>query len=132
VSDAGPEGVRLDKWLQVARAFKTRTQATHACSLGRVRVNGERVKPHRSLRVGDLVEIESGDWTRVLVVQLLRDRPVAKAEAPALYEDRSPPRPVRDTALARATRQHARREPGTGRPTKRDRRLIDRLREGDN
>ena len=131
MSDPGPEGVRLDKWLQVARAFKTRTQATNACSLGRVRVNGERVKPHRSLRVGDLVEITIGDWTRVLLVQLLRDRPVAKAEAATLYEDRSPPRPVRDSALARATRQHARREPGTGRPTKRDRRLIDRLREGD-
>jgi ribosome-associated heat shock protein Hsp15 len=124
-------GVRIDKWLQVARAFKTRSQATQACTLGRVRINGERAKPHRALRVGDLVEIESGDWTRILLVQLLRDRPVAKAEAATLYEDRSPPRPTRDPIENAAFRQHARRERGSGRPTKRDRRRIDRLRDAD-
>lgn len=121
--------VRLDKWLQVARAFKTRSQATRACALGRVRVNGERAKPHRSLRVGDVVEVAVGDWTRVLVVLVLHDRPVAKAAAPALYEDRSPPRPVRDPIERAATRLHAQRERGSGRPTKRDRRRIERLRE---
>jgi ribosome-associated heat shock protein Hsp15 len=71
--------VRLDKWLQVARMFKTRTQATHACDLGRVRVNGAPAKPHRALAVGDRVELEQGDWERVLMVRELRDRPVPKA-----------------------------------------------------
>lgn len=131
MSAPGPSSVRVDKWLQVARAFKTRSQATQACALGRVKVNGDRVKAHRALHLGDVVEIESGDWTRVWVVRELRDRPVAKAEAAALYEDRSPPRPTRDRIEAAAMRQHARRERGSGRPTKRDRRLIDRLRDGD-
>ena len=62
-------GVRLDKWLQVARAFKTRTQATKACTLGRVRVNGQVAKPHRALVLEDRVEVEKGDWIRVLVVK---------------------------------------------------------------
>ena len=123
-------GVRLDKWLQVARAFKTRSQATRACALGRVRVNDERAKPHRSLRVGDVVEVASKDWTRILVVQVLVDRPVPKAEAAALYEDRSPPRPSRDPIERAAKLPPARRERGSGRPTKRDRRRIERLREG--
>jgi ribosome-associated heat shock protein Hsp15 len=121
--------VRLDKWLQVARAFKTRSQATRACSLGRVRVNGERAKPHRSVRPGDRIEVEAGEVTRVLVVLVVKDRPVAKAEAASLFEDRSPPRPPRDPIERAASRLHARREPGAGRPTKRDRRRIERLRE---
>ena len=63
-------GVRVDKWLHVARVFKTRTQATHACDLSRVRVNGVAVKPHRSLVIGDRVEAEvTPEWTRILVVR---------------------------------------------------------------
>ena len=57
--------VRLDKWLQVARVFKTRTQATRACNLGRVRVNGQVVKPHRNLALEDEVEIEIRDWNQL-------------------------------------------------------------------
>src|SRR5205807_5475864 len=88
--------VRLDKWLQVARMYKTRTQATHACDLGRVRVNGQPAKPHRNLSLGDRVELQQGDWERVLTVRELRDRPVPKAEAAGLYDDQSPPRPAPD------------------------------------
>lgn len=118
--------VRLDKWLQVARMFKSRTQATHACDLGRVRVNGQPAKPHRQLEVGDRVELQQGDWERVLLVQELRDRPVAKALAAALYDDQSPPRPAPDP-LRRLLRQPpALRPAGTGRPTKKDRRDIER------
>ena len=75
----------------------------------RVRVNGEKAKPHRSLRIGDVVEVQVGDWNRVLVVKLLRDRPVAKAAAAELYEDRSPPRPTRDPIERAAIQRHARR-----------------------
>ena len=96
--------VRLDKWLQVARMFKTRTQATHACDLSRVRVNGQTAKPHRHLAPGDRVELTQGDWDRVLIVQELKDKPVPKAEAPPLYEDLSPPRPGSDP-LARLLRR---------------------------
>lgn len=119
--------VRLDKWLQVARAFKTRSQATRACNLSRVRVNGDVAKPHRNLVLEDRVEVQKGDWTRVLIVKELRDKPLPKAEAARLFEDQSPPPPTRDPLerLLRAT--PARREKGAGRPTKKDRRQIDSL-----
>lgn len=121
--------VRVDKWLQVARAFKTRTKATKACSLGRVRVNGDVAKPHRNLSIGDRVEVEIGDWTRVLVVQELRDKPVPKKEAARLYDDQSPPRPERQGWERLLHLPPVRRERGAGRPTKRDRREIDRWRD---
>jgi len=117
--------VRLDKWLHVARAFKTRTQATHACDLGRVTVNGSPAKPHRHLEVGDRVEVALGDWTRVLVVKELRDRPVAKAQAAELYDDQSPPRPVLDSLERLLRRPPAPREQGAGRPTKKERRDLE-------
>jgi len=119
--------VRLDKWLQVARMFKTRTQATHACDLGRVRVNGQSAKPHRQLAIGDRVELTQGEWDRILVVQDLKDKPVPKAEAPKLYEDQSPPRPAPDPLARMMRRPLATREAGAGRPTKKERREIDRF-----
>ena len=123
--------VRLDKWLQVARVYKTRTRATHACTLGRVQVNGERAKPHRQVRLDDKIEVDLGDWQRVLIVRELKDRPVAKADAVKLYEDLSGPRPKLD-AIDRAMRgPGVKREKGLGRPTKQDRRAMEKFfREG--
>jgi histidyl-tRNA synthetase len=65
--------VRLDKWLQVARMFKTRSQATAACTAGRVRVAGQPAKPHKRVEIGDRIEVGQGDWTRILVVRELLD-----------------------------------------------------------
>jgi ribosome-associated heat shock protein Hsp15 len=126
-----PVDVRLDKWLQVARVFKTRSQATRACSLGRVRVNGAPAKAHRPLAVGDRVEVALGERERILEVRGLRDRPVPKTEARELFEDHSPPPPPRDSLERLLARPPVRREPGAGRPTKRERRQIDRLRGDD-
>lgn len=120
--------VRLDKWLQVARVFKTRSKATNACDLSRVKVNGATAKAHRRLALDDKVEVEIGDWTRVLVVKKLRDRPVRKAEAPELYEDLSPPKPVMDEFERLMRRRPAAREKGAGRPSKKERRELERLR----
>ena len=120
--------VRLDKWLQVARMFKTRSQATRACKLSRVRVNGEVSKPHRRLALDDRIEVEKGDWLRILVVKELHDKPLPKKEVPRLFDDQSPPPPQRDPLdrLMRAT--PGKRERGAGRPTKKQRREIDRFR----
>lgn len=122
--------VRLDKWLQVARMFKTRTKATHACDLGRVKVNGQAAKPHRHLALGDRVELLQGTWERVLIVKELRDRPGPKAEAASLYEDLSPPKPAADPMARLLRRPPMLRDAGAGRPTKKDRREMDRLQEG--
>lgn len=120
--------VRLDKWLQVARVFKTRSQATRACGLSRVRVNGMVAKPHRTLDLEDRIEVTQGDWQRVLIVKELRDKTLPKAEAARVYEDLSPPRPVEDPFTRIQRRPGVHRETGAGRPTKRDRRLNDRWR----
>lgn len=120
--------VRLDKWLQIARAFKTRSQATRACSLGRVKVNGAAAKPHRRVDVDDRIEIEQRDWTRVLIVKALHDKPLPKAEAPRLYVDESPPRPAADPLRRLLRSPPARRDSGKGRPTKKERRQTDKLR----
>jgi ribosome-associated heat shock protein Hsp15 len=120
--------VRLDKWLQVAQVFKTRSRATAACERGHVQVNGTVAKPHRQLRVGDRLEVELGEWSRILVVRELRERSLPRAEARALYEDLSPPRPAPDPLARLLRRPPVARDPGAGRPTKRERRRLERER----
>jgi ribosome-associated heat shock protein Hsp15 len=120
--------VRLDKWLQVARVFKTRSQATRACNLNRVRVNGISAKPHKHLALDDRVEIEHREWIRILVVKELRDKTLPKAEAPRIFEDLTPPRPIPDPMERALGRRPAERDPGQGRPTKKERRQLDRWR----
>lgn len=118
--------VRVDKWLHVARVYKSRSLATRACQLSRVRVNGVAVKPHRVLAVGDRVEAEVGpDWTRVLVVRELAEKILPKVEVPRLFEDLSPPRPMADPVTRAMRRPPVLREKGTGRPTKKQRREIE-------
>jgi len=120
--------VRLDKWLQVARLFKTRSQATRACTLGQVSVDGQTAKPHRRVAIGDRIEVEKGDWKRILEVKVLRDKPLRKEEAAELYEDHSPPPPKLDPLERLMRARPAKREPGAGRPTKKQRREIDKFR----
>ena len=123
-----PEGraltVRVDAWLWAVRVFKTRTAATDACRGGHVKINGASVKASTPLKIGDRVEATVGERTRDLeVVELLQKR-VGPAVAIAAYVDHSPPPPPREEVLPPLFA----RERGAGRPTKRDRRLIDRVR----
>jgi ribosome-associated heat shock protein Hsp15 len=123
--------VRLDKWLHVACIYKTRTQATHAVDLNRVRVNGQPAKPHRLLVLGDRLDITQGDWNRVLIVKELREKQVSKEEARTLYEDQSPPRPSADPLQRLLRRAPVQREAGAGRPTKKERRDMERWEDGE-
>jgi ribosome-associated heat shock protein Hsp15 len=122
------DGTRIDKWLWAARFFKTRSLATEAVERGRVRLNDERCKPSRSLKPGDLLDIDNGStqW-QVRVLGLSEQRgpaPVARQlyeETPAGIERRE----------QQAERQRLFTEPADairGRPTKRDRRVLDRSR----
>lgn len=122
--------VRLDKWLQIARVFKTRSQATRACNLSRVRVNGVIAKAHRNLALEDTIEVELGHWKRVLVVKELRDKILPKKEVPRIFEDQSPPKPEMDPLERLMRRRPVQREKGLGRPSKKERRELDRLRGG--
>ena len=115
------DSVRLDRWLCAARIFKSRTQASLACSGGHVRVNDLRVKPGSALRVGDEVWVQKPRRLYVLEVVALGDKRLAPALARDLYADHSPPPPPKEEVVLE-------RERGAGRPTKRDRRRMDRFR----
>lgn len=124
-------GIRLDKWLQVARVFKTRSQATRACTLSRVKVNDQTAKPHRNLELEDKVEVEFGDWSRVLLVKELRDKILPKKEASRVYEDHSLPKPTLDPLERLMRKAPVVREKGLGRPSKKERRQMERFRKGE-
>jgi ribosome-associated heat shock protein Hsp15 len=118
------ESVRLDRWLWAARVFKTRGLAAAACDGGKVDVNAQAAKPAKPLRPGDVVRVTLAQGRhRTLKVARLDDRRGSATVARALFEDLTPPEPPR-TRLAPPPR----REAGAGRPTKRERREIDRLR----
>ncbi len=115
------DSVRVDRWLCAARIYKSRAQATEACVGGHVRVNGNRTKPHHALRIGDEVRVQKLRSLRVLEVVGLADKRLSPPQARELYQDHSPPPPPREERLKT-------REPGAGRPTKRDLRRLQRLR----
>jgi len=117
------ERVRVDRWLWAVRLTRTRSGAAQACRAGHVQVNGARAKPASPVKVEDTVRVRVGGRERVVeVVRLIETRVGAELAAACLI-DRSPPPPPRDP-LDRA----GRRDPGMGRPTKRDRRRLDRTR----
>lgn len=121
----GVESIRVDAWLWAVRLYKTRSAATAACRGGQVRVNRTAAKASTSVKVGDRVEART-DRDRILEVVRLVEKRVGAAIAATCYLDTSPPVPV----VTREPRVFV-REPGSGRPTKRERREIDRLRSRD-
>jgi ribosome-associated heat shock protein Hsp15 len=119
------DSIRIDKWLWAARVFKTRSLASNACDGGKVDVNDQSVKPAKNVRPGDNVKVTLAQGRRrILKVVALSDRRGSASIAATLYEDLTPPEPPR-VRLAPPPY----RPPGAGRPTKRERRTIDRLRE---
>jgi ribosome-associated heat shock protein Hsp15 len=127
------QSVRLDVWLDVACVFKTRSQAQTACKRGRVEVNGDRGKPHRSIRPGDTIRVRMpGGWYRMVEVVEIETTNVSKARARELYVDHTPPPSEEDLELRRMQRLSTppRRPRGAGAPKKRERRDLRRLKEG--
>jgi ribosome-associated heat shock protein Hsp15 len=123
----GPDSIRLDKWLWFARFFKSRTLATKFLEAGKARMRGTVVKPHARVRIDDVVTFALGGAVRVIRVRRLGTRRGPAVEARTLYEDMSPSRP----ATAAPTPEPFARDAGAGRPTKAERRAIDRLRTAD-
>lgn len=114
----------MDRWLWSVRVFKTRSIATEACKAGHVAVNRAVTKPATAVRVGDIVTIRFDGRDRVLEVSEVIDKRVGAPRAAGCYIDRSPPPPP-----AALTAPGLVRDRSAGRPTKRDRRLIERLRD---
>ncbi len=120
-----PDRVRLDKWLWAARFFKTRSLAVDAIDSGQVQVNGERVKPAKEVRLEMQVTVR-GHLARTVVVRGLSDVRRGAPEAARLYEE-TPESVAWREQEAERRRLAPQREPGEGRPTKRDRRQIRRF-----
>jgi ribosome-associated heat shock protein Hsp15 len=126
-----PPGVRLDRWLWAARWFKTRALAARALAGGKIRVNGERPKPARLVGPGDEVRIRRGPFEFHVVVRRVSEHRGAATVAQQLYEETAPSLEARARlALALKHQPHVTHD-GKGRPTKRDRRAVDRLKRSD-
>lgn len=115
--------MRVDKWLWAARFFKSRSLAAAACDGGKVDLNEQAAKPSRAVRPGDLVRVTLPRGKKLVRVVLLSERRGPGAQAALLYEDLTPPPPPREARIPPPVI----RPRGLGRPTKRERRLIDRL-----
>ena len=118
------DATRIDVWLWAVRMFKTRSLATTACKGGHVRINGNAAKPSSAVHVGDRVEARVHDRDRVLEVVRLIDKRVSAPLAAECLVDHSPPAPPREYVAPLFQRDR-----GTGRPTKKDRRRLDRFRD---
>ncbi|HEX7585028.1 MAG TPA: RNA-binding S4 domain-containing protein [Prolixibacteraceae bacterium] len=123
------ENVRVDKWLWAVRIYKTRSLATEACRSGRVRIGGQIVKPSREMRVSDEVSMHLGIYTKsIRVIALLHNR-VSAALVPNFLEDITPQSELDKLKIQQEMKPEFRPR-GVGRPTKKHRRLIDRLKKG--
>jgi len=120
------EKLRIDKYLWAIRIFKTRSLATEACKAGRIKLNGQNVKASAVVKIGDVYAIQKGPERKVVLVTGLLQRRVNAKTAVQFYQDQTP---VEETYAFKSVFQAPvlKRDRGTGRPTKKDRREIDDL-----
>ncbi|KGM19251.1 RNA-binding S4 domain-containing protein [Corynebacterium auriscanis] len=116
-----PKKVRIDAWVWSVRLFKTRSQAAQACRAGHVKINGEAVKPAQAVEVGDDVRVWVNHRERIVRVRTLSAKRVGADVAREAYEDHTP---------EQVTPMMPRRDRGAGRPTKRERRQLERFKRG--
>jgi ribosome-associated heat shock protein Hsp15 len=125
VKDDSLEGkCRLDKWLWAARFYKTRSLATDAIDGGKIHVDGDRVKPAKEVRIGQVIHIRRKELDMEVVVKALSVTRRGAPEAALLYDETPESLAKRDNASVTKEADHAKRERGAGRPTKRQRRDI--------
>jgi len=111
---------RIDVWLKLVCLIKHRSEAAEACRGGHVKINGQRVKPATAVREGDVIEFLQGTRFRRVVVAGLPEKQVSKEAARTLYVDQTPQQEIDVTRVAF-------RQRGSGRPTKRERRALDKF-----
>lgn len=121
------EKFRIDKWLYAARFFKTRSLAAEAIERGKVHINGARVKPAKTVAIGDMLTIRIAHYQYEIKVLALSNKRGSAAEAQKLYQETDASRETR-AALAEQIKMQSQQFYTKGRPTKRDRREIDRFR----
>jgi ribosome-associated heat shock protein Hsp15 len=120
------DAVRIDKWLWAVRLYKTRSQAGDACSGGKVKINGQNAKPSREVKAGEIIEVQQpGIKKMVEVLQPAKNRVAAKL-VPELMRDLTPPEEYERLEFMHEMKTEQ-RDRGTGRPTKKDRREISKI-----
>jgi ribosome-associated heat shock protein Hsp15 len=122
------EATRIDKWLWAIRIYKTRTLAADACKAGKIKIDGVAVKPSREVKLMDEITISQGQLIRTMRVKSLIHNRVSAKLVPEHAEDLTPPEEYEKLKLIQEINgEH--RDRGIGRPTKKQRRLIDLLKE---
>ncbi len=122
------EGIRIDKYLWAIRAFKTRTLAADACKGGKVKMDGNAVKASREVKIGDIIELKVAGMNKVIEVKDIIKNRLKASLAVEKYDDITPPEELERVELIRQMKTEH-RDRGAGRPTKKERRDIDRLKE---
>ena len=126
-----PDTVRLDVWLDIACLFKTRSEAKRACEGGKVEVNDQPAKPHRTIGEGDRIRITRPFGRHQdVIVRLVIDQHVKKAQARALYDDVTPKPTPEEIEMRRMERISRAAAAAAGRPDRRRRREVRRIKEG--
>ena len=121
-SSPTPTSARVDAWTWAVRLFPTRSAATAAVKAGHVKVNAASAKPAQSVKIGDTIRIRDTRGERIVKVVGLLDKRVGAPVAETMYEDLTPPEPPKEERVSTGTRDR-----GSGRPTKRDRRQVEKL-----
>ena len=114
---------RVDSWIWAVRLLKSRSTATDACKAGHVKINDERAKAAQQVREGDEIRVRTSDGDRIVIVRRLVAKRVGAPVAALCYDDLTPPPPPKEERVVIAVRDR-----GAGRPTKRDRRDLEKLR----
>ena len=126
------DSIRLDVWLDISCLFKTRSEAKRACEGGKIDVNGDHAKPNRLIHEGDRVRISRGAGRfQDVVVRIILEQHVKKAEARVLYDDVTPKPSPEEVEMRRAERAYRAAAVAAGTPDRRKRRQLRRMKEGD-
>ena len=125
-----PLAMRLDKWLKMARIYKSREEAGGDCALGRVKVNDQVAKASKEVKAGDVIVVKRGNHYRTLAIKQIPVRGLSGKDAKATYDENTPETPAetREMMKLMATFERQLPEPEKGRPTKKNRREIERWR----
>lgn len=122
------DSIRIDKWLWTVRLFKTRSQAAEACKGGKVKISGQSVKASKEVKVNEIIEIQSqGIKRKVKIIKIIKNRVAAKL-VPELINDLTSPEEYEKLEMIKLLNKD-KRDRGTGRPTKRDRRIISKIKD---
>lgn len=122
--------IRIDKWLWAVRLFKTRSQASDACKGGKVKIDGQNAKASREVKIDDIIEVQmKGILRKVKIIKAHKNRVAAKF-VPELMEDMTAPEEYEKLDMIKQLNIE-KRDRGTGRPTKKDRRTISRLKDSE-